>query len=393
MDSTEPQNNLDAVGSSETIVADNVPRDQVEPETQAASEDPEQHASKIENLPAVKNWKTSILFSILGYVLGKLFLGTALVVVMMLPAEFFLASTGGSTSSTAVSQFIRIPLVIILLILELLYAIGFYRSYFTKSPWLKSSKAISFCNLMFGGIIFGCLWNHNLTLSQQTQSRMMGISYKVFSAFTILARGFVILNTLVIMPYFANTYSQQPHMDNSSKPASSTLSDPASGVSATIPSGWKKVGSGKDYPDNVKWVLVPTDSSIQAQIAFITWDIYAAAPEEQRNRISRSDINTRHFDEEYILSTTRGSLTNIEYEKADLLELGGNEYWVAGVIGTTPPKETNSGKSQVDTRVNCYHYDNGIAYLFSLDVLGGSKQTDEKLVSDLENMVASTVYK
>ena len=173
-------------------------------------------ASEIDDYPAIASWNTSVLFSVLGYVLGKICLGILLILVFSIPTTFIQASIGGATDSSTISGVVQVPLAIIMLALELLYALGFYKSYFKKSPWLKSSKAISFCNLMFGGLIFGCLWNHNLTISKRTQSRMRGISYKVFATFSILARGITLLSILVFTPYSTSFYSQSSHLNSSS---------------------------------------------------------------------------------------------------------------------------------------------------------------------------------
>lgn len=58
----------------------------------------------------------------------------------------------------------------------LYYSLLIYPTLFSKHPKITSNKAVSFCNLMFGGIIFGLLWNHNLTRKER------GISYMIAAA-------------------------------------------------------------------------------------------------------------------------------------------------------------------------------------------------------------------
>lgn len=55
----------------------------------------------------------------------------------------------------------------------LYYSVKVYPSCFTKSPMLADSKLISFLNLFIGGVIFGCLWNHNLTRGQKGISNVV----------------------------------------------------------------------------------------------------------------------------------------------------------------------------------------------------------------------------
>lgn len=54
-----------------------------------------------------------------------------------------------------------------------IYAIAIYPSFFKSKPFLTSPSAISFLNCLFGGCVFGSLWNYNLT------KRKRGISYIV----------------------------------------------------------------------------------------------------------------------------------------------------------------------------------------------------------------------
>ena len=125
--------------------------------------------------PVVANWKTSIGFSLLGLLVGMPLLSLvlllmALLIAFLLSFPFFALGVPyemGGRFSALVAFLIFFTLVII-------YPMIIYPSYFSEKPLLKSSRAISFANLMFGGLIFGCLWNSNLT------NKTKGISHVVF---------------------------------------------------------------------------------------------------------------------------------------------------------------------------------------------------------------------
>lgn len=57
---------------------------------------------------------------------------------------------------------------------SIVYAAWVYPSFFGPKPKLKSIGTVSFWNCAFGGIVFGPLWNHNLT------KKSMGISHSLF---------------------------------------------------------------------------------------------------------------------------------------------------------------------------------------------------------------------
>ncbi len=116
--------------------------------------------------PVLEAWKTSVGFSVLGLIPGFLlfvFLGT----LVAMPLMMLTAMLGGSEE-----MFPQLSGMVGNIVM-FVYAVKFYPSYFTDKPLLRSSKAISFANFMFGGLIFGLLWNGNL--SKKTK----GISYIV----------------------------------------------------------------------------------------------------------------------------------------------------------------------------------------------------------------------
>ena len=62
-----------------------------------------------------------------------------------------------------------------------MYAAKIYPSYFTDKPMIDSPEAVSFLNTFVGGIIFGLIWNHNLTRKEK------GIAHIVFIVFIAVA--------------------------------------------------------------------------------------------------------------------------------------------------------------------------------------------------------------
>lgn len=99
------------------------------------------------------DWKTNVGMSILGVVAILAING---IVNAVLPEIF------------------TYVIAVILCAVGIAYAAAVYPSYFTDEPKVDSAGTISFLNLLLGGIIFGCIWNANLTKG------MKGSSWIVF---------------------------------------------------------------------------------------------------------------------------------------------------------------------------------------------------------------------
>lgn len=106
------------------------------------------------------NWKTSVGMTILGVVLMSIISG--------LPRLF--------PSSSLISA--------LLLIAGLVYALAIYPTYFSKDPKSVKAGTVSLLNGLFGGIIFGCLWNSNITKRKQGKSYIV---YAVFAGLSLLS--------------------------------------------------------------------------------------------------------------------------------------------------------------------------------------------------------------
>ena len=115
--------------------------------------------------PVLRHWKTSVAYSLLGVVVSVLvgFLVEA-VPVLFLP---------------------------IWAITSVFYAAVVYPSYFSDTPKATDNNSISFMNFFFGGVIFGSIWNSNLT------NRTKGISYIVFAILTSAPLIIIVLLLLV----------------------------------------------------------------------------------------------------------------------------------------------------------------------------------------------------
>jgi hypothetical protein len=74
------------------------------------------------------------------------------------------------------------------------YALGIYPSLFSAHPKLKSKGAISFLNGVCGYIVFGCIWNSNLT------KRNKGISHIVWAVINI------VIYLVVLLLFFYGYY-------------------------------------------------------------------------------------------------------------------------------------------------------------------------------------------
>ncbi|MGN0301904.1 MAG: hypothetical protein ACI4BI_03405 [Anaerotardibacter sp.] len=107
----------------------------------------------------LQNWKTNVPMSILGFVAVLAVSGIASNILPFLPLAIF------AIAFSAVC---------------IVYAAVMYVSYFDETPKLDNVEAINFLNLFFGSIIFGCIWNSNLTKGKK------GISWIVFIVFQAL---------------------------------------------------------------------------------------------------------------------------------------------------------------------------------------------------------------
>ncbi len=120
---------------------------------------------------SLQNWKTNVPMSILGVVASIALSSIAANILPVLP--FYLFAMVFSAAG-------------------IVYAAVAYVSYFSNDVKLDSIEAINFLNLFFGGVIFGCIWNSNLTKGKK------GISWIVFIVFAAIN----ILSSLGMIGYY-----------------------------------------------------------------------------------------------------------------------------------------------------------------------------------------------
>jgi hypothetical protein len=133
-------------------------------------------ATSFASHPLMNTWKTNTLFTILG-------------IVASMVLNWFFSGTSESAGFASSSMLALFSLVYI--VFTIVYALKVYPSYFTDSPMIQSNEAISFLNTFAGGIIFGLLWNHNLTLKK------IGISHIVYVV--LIASAFVLSILAVVV--------------------------------------------------------------------------------------------------------------------------------------------------------------------------------------------------
>lgn len=122
-------------------------------------------------------WKTSIGMSILGVIAGYA-AASIIGFVSFVGLESFITSQAEDAPIAALIASIAV-LAVYAAVLAF-YLLKLYPRYFSgkKEP---SGLVVSFANCLFGGIIFGPIWNSNITKGKK------GISHIVISAITILA--------------------------------------------------------------------------------------------------------------------------------------------------------------------------------------------------------------
>jgi len=78
------------------------------------------------------------------------------------------------------------------IVIAIIYAAVIYPSLFTENPKAQSPEKISFVNGLFGGLLFGLIWNRNLTKGKK------GISYIIFIICGITSIIFYIIMGLLV---------------------------------------------------------------------------------------------------------------------------------------------------------------------------------------------------
>lgn len=359
-----------------------------------AEAEAEQQPSLVEGLPAIRNWKTSVCFSVLGF-LSIIVPCLVITIPMVMGVELYL---GKATSFLPypVSTLVAPLSGAVWAVLCIVYAQVFYPSYFREKPFLKSRRVISFANLLFGGIIFGCLWNSNLTRSKILEKPEKGSSYNVLAIFSLLQICFAVYNFTVsglpVIQYAASRYERVPaeSIESNSKGSeqSKTFLDSEFGVSFTIPSGWEDVTAKSDVEELKCW-LVPKGDSDTAQIAFMAFDDFGTSSEEAQqtmlqNGFTREDLDTSLIGKDDALWYAESDMDEVLYSNAEPVTIQNREYWMATARGY-------SGEMEI-MRTIYMNMENGFSYRFVLVSMNQTEETNEKLNALLLNLVESARY-
>lgn len=230
----------------------------------------------------LQSWKTSVGFSILGVVCFCFVLVFFLVMISFFAVgNIYINSIAHSKDSICI-----LLGAIVYFLLAIVYIQAIYPTILTDNPVLTSSRAISFWNLFFGGVVFGSIWNGNLTYCSRGYKGRANTTrtlFSVLSAFIILLFGFAILYSFpTATPSVNNSSASTYQSDESSysegsseeeneegeseeRPAPTPakhFTDKKYGVSMTVPEGWQSfdIRKNKKYKSS-RLVAVPDFSN------------------------------------------------------------------------------------------------------------------------------------
>lgn len=335
--------------------------------------------SKIDNLPAIKNWKPAPIFSALGVLIGDI-------------TWIILASCIGTILACVIQT-----------IAVIIYSLVFYRSYFTEKPRLTSSKGISFLNYAITfypnivSSIFGVFLNRNLKRSHDEKDPWIGVSYIVVIVYFFALVG------------FAAWYAGTPHMTSNSdgsytmtqpvanntqgssssaarqnqKSAPQQITIPGTSSQIAIPGDWEyQIKSMDDDSLNDVLILRPSSTKEYTGLMVGSSDVSQAVDGYTRQYGSAPSIET--IGEDVVLEQNRLNMDSVESEVAELVEIGGIEYWKAQTEGTY------SGAPRTNILYSCFTGTNVYSYI--LLCTDESDETNEALAADLDQIVASASY-
>lgn len=152
--------------------------------------------------PALRRWKTSVGLSFLGVLIS--WLGRTLLVMAATAVGLVIASlVPGLYGGDYLVRIVAVAAVAMPSVCGIAYALLVYPSYFTDLPLLESPLVISMFNLLFGGILFGALWNSCLTISRSEARRKRGVSYIVYA----LLEGQAVLMQFIGCMYFVALFA------------------------------------------------------------------------------------------------------------------------------------------------------------------------------------------
>ena len=340
------------------------------------------HVHDSDTAPVVDSWKTSISFSLLG-----LFVGVPLLIVisMILGIPLAYLATLQNPNLHVASFLSMITVWLISPILTIIYASKIYPSYFTRKPLLKSNKAISFANLMFGGLIFGCLWNSNLT------NKVKGYSHIVFA---VIASALILFCCVIAMPYHFRSsvipppmatqqvqQSEQTPTNLNVEPLERTEDanihiDSRTGASFVIPNNWT------EFERSTSTVIYTSDED--GFVEWSTWIVYTSG---------RAESSMDDYTVEEMLRSFQ-TAGDAQYEGAQKVSINGIDYFL--MVGSMAiPQEGEDEKVEF---VILLRIEQEFEYMFKY-YIGRNATVEDAIFSDSEgnwqtflSMVASMTY-
>ena len=271
--------------------------------------------------PVLETWKTSVGFSLLGALVG---FPLAMMLMLLLASfvSFGVASGIGAAASmapevvSAVSSALVTPIAFILFyVLSIVYATVFYPSYFGGKPKVRSSRAISFLNLVFGFVIFGALWNSSLTKKSKGSSHVVLV---VLTALMLVGMVFSAGATVVQgLSYNATASAPSTSESTSAKAAPATAS--AGDISFAYPEDWALVTEADVEDLSSAQILGQSPQSLSS-----------VGPKEDAGIVF-----TAYYvpDFEYSYDSLKAELESVEQFDTEVITINGREAIKASQVG------------------------------------------------------------
>lgn len=353
----------------------------------------ETSAEATDAFPAIANWKTSIGMSVLGCVIASV-CGGLIAVGLFAAIVSFLGRAHQLVSYEAIMGLSGMLAGSIWTMLGLLYALIIYPSFFKEKPLFKSSKLISFCNMLFGGIIFGCLWNANLTRCRADNSNKINASRIVFIILASLQIALTLANFLIVqLPSLQEVRSWNAGEGIESQTAKTPSSsngtryvDREYEISFLIPDGWheKDLNANRDF---TRAKFVTDGNNTAAVITYAVGDMWSELSPKEQETFDPSDINMSAFSPEDFSGSISSFIADCRDETSERVNLGGKEYFMYS--GTGRMVAEAGGKSIPVAGSALIHIEDG--YLILFQFIAVSEEDYEKYVPDFIELAGSVV--
>lgn len=331
--------------------------------------------------PVLRTWKTSVGFSVLGVLFGTPLLMILALPIAILPMMLFAVLTGLSDP-----QSFSPILALVGNALMLGYAVKIYPSYFSEKPRIKSSKLISFANFVFGGLIFGLLWNGNLTkktkgISYKVQAWLSGLMCLWLALGIVVALFFGVTSNSTGTPSDSQSSRIPPTIEKTVQPleraeGARTYTDEDTGASFVIPSTWTELPLSKE-----RKFIDTKFSGDGATAMYGSVDVWSVLTEDDKSGKTRADFDSMEdlegdFSEILGYSGPDGS--------AQSIVLNGVEYFVLSLPVTSSGVDLQSVQVVRVEKGRWYQFQ---YYTPAVSAAGGEDAGLETFYSMLASMV------